>query len=52
VELRNISLVAELMVACARARGESRGLHYNVDHPRIDDRRFRRDTVLRRGARR
>jgi L-aspartate oxidase len=52
VELRNISLVAELMVACARGRAESRGLHYNVDHPRTDDRRFRRDTVLRRGARR
>jgi len=51
VELRNITLVAELMVACARRRAESRGLHYNVDHPRPDDRRFLRDTVLRRGRR-
>ncbi len=49
VELRNIAHVAELMVACARSRAESRGLHYNVDHPRLDDRRFRRDTVIRRG---
>jgi L-aspartate oxidase len=51
VELRNITLVAELMVACARRRAESRGLHYNVDHPRPDDRRYLRDTVLRRGRR-
>ncbi len=49
VELRNITLVAELMVACAQRRAESRGLHYNVDHPRLDDRRYRSDTVLRRG---
>jgi L-aspartate oxidase len=49
VELRNLTTVARLIVACARKRRESRGLHYNLDHPRPLA-RFRRDTVLRRRA--
>ncbi|HDI60514.1 MAG TPA: L-aspartate oxidase [Desulfobacteraceae bacterium] len=48
IELRNIATVADLIVRCALHRKESRGLHYNIAYPRRDDRRWRKDTVLRR----
>jgi L-aspartate oxidase len=48
LELRNIALVADLIIQSARRRLESRGLHYNLDHPERED-RYARDTVLARG---
>jgi L-aspartate oxidase len=48
VELRNIALLADLIIASARRRKESRGLHHNLDHPEHDP-RFAIDTLLARG---
>ena len=49
VELRNLAVVAELIVQSASRRKESRGLHYILDYPDKNDRDFLRDTVLQKG---
>jgi L-aspartate oxidase len=44
IELRNLATVAELVIACALGRKESRGLHYVLDYPNILPEA--RDTIL------
>jgi L-aspartate oxidase len=45
LELRNIADVAEMIIACASTRTESRGLHYTIDHPETDP-ELARDTLI------
>ena len=44
IELRNLTLVAELIIESALRRKESRGLHYTLDFK--SENRFAHDTVL------
>ncbi len=49
LELRNIATVAQLIIECASARKESRGLHTTVDYPELDP-KGARDIVCKRGV--
>jgi L-aspartate oxidase len=47
IELRNLASVAEMIIDCAMARHESRGLHYNANCPAPSAQRPGKDTCLR-----
>jgi L-aspartate oxidase len=49
IELRNLAVVAELIIVSAMKRRESRGLHYTIDYPERLPRA--RDTIITRGER-
>ena len=48
LELRNIAVVADLIITSALYRKESRGLHYNIDYP-DSEADWLADTIIENG---
>jgi L-aspartate oxidase len=47
-ELQNMLVVARIMIAAAREREETRGVHVRTDFPRTDDEQWQRHIAFRR----
>ena len=46
LEMTNLVTAAQLVANTARMRTESRGVHYNTDHPKRDDETWQHDSLI------